>query len=260
MAWRALSVRPGARCSIAGPVVPRAAPGHATAEARTCRRCKQVFDAAQSASPCRYHPALYTGGERGKATGFVRASAAPEDQLSAVLPGGPGLLRFWDCCGAAEPDALGCCIGSHVTYDSTTDGQPLSCNHQRLWYERGVHQVDVCRPTDPPTVRASSMASLLLERADTALHDQEHTRRDSSICMHCMFATLHRAKKAGCQIIAISSERLDSIFQELSVTIGNELVQKMTLSLGGKGVRDVTVRQAGANKYNVDVGQEGLCL
>lgn len=64
---------------------------------------------------CRYHPSLFTGGEISKAIGFVRQSAAPEDQVTAVL-GRTGLIRFWDCCGATDPDAQGCTKGRHAAY------------------------------------------------------------------------------------------------------------------------------------------------
>lgn len=99
----------------------------------TCRRCYQRFDtAANTRSSCRFHPAMYTGGEVAKvrgqcgvstvistsssrtagqhwqcfvlirpaflhfptqAIGFVRASSAPEHQLGAVV-GRTGLMRW----------------------------------------------------------------------------------------------------------------------------------------------------------------------
>jgi hypothetical protein len=45
----------------------------------------------------------------------VRESAAPEHQLRAVV-GASGLLRFWDCCGAASPGAAGCAARPHAGY------------------------------------------------------------------------------------------------------------------------------------------------
>ena len=51
-----------------------------------------------------------------QAIGFCRASAAPEDQLISVV-GRTGLLQFYDCCGAEDVKASGCCFGRHVTYD-----------------------------------------------------------------------------------------------------------------------------------------------
>lgn len=81
-----------------------------------CRVCKQAFDPrSNTEKSCRYHPAIYTGGEVGKATGFVRKSSAPEHQLKSVL--GTGLIRFWDCCGKADPDAEGCEVGRHLSFD-----------------------------------------------------------------------------------------------------------------------------------------------
>lgn len=83
---------------------------------RTCRVCHARFDpAANHPTACRHHPALYTGGELAKAVGFVRASAAPEHGLKAVM-GRTGILRFWDCCGAEDPAAPGCAAAPHVGY------------------------------------------------------------------------------------------------------------------------------------------------
>lgn len=82
-----------------------------------CRRCRQHFlQTDNHTTACRYHPALYTGGEVAKAIGFCRQSAEPQHQLSAVV-GRTGLMRFWDCCGAEREGAPGCCAGRHVTYD-----------------------------------------------------------------------------------------------------------------------------------------------
>ncbi|KAL4530828.1 hypothetical protein Ndes2526B_g09192 [Nannochloris sp. 'desiccata'] len=84
---------------------------------RTCRKCKQPFNpATNNDRACQYHSAIFTGGEISKAIGFCRASAAPEDQLISVF-GRTGLLRFWDCCGAEDENAPGCCYGRHLTYD-----------------------------------------------------------------------------------------------------------------------------------------------
>lgn len=79
----------------------------------TCRHCKKPFVVADNHdAACRYHPMLYTGGEVGKATGFVRRSQEPEDQLKER-----GIIRFWDCCGARDELAPGCQIGRHVSFD-----------------------------------------------------------------------------------------------------------------------------------------------
>ncbi|KAL4449047.1 hypothetical protein ABPG77_007764 [Micractinium sp. CCAP 211/92] len=56
----------------------------------------------------------------GQAIGFCRQSDAPEHQLRAVA-GRTGLIQFWDCCGAEQEDAPGCCMGRHVTYDDPDD-------------------------------------------------------------------------------------------------------------------------------------------
>jgi len=84
---------------------------------RTCRRCHARFDPALNTdTSCRHHASIFTGGELAKATGFLQAAAGPEHSLKAKL-GRTGLLRFWDCCGAEDPDTPGCVTGRHVTYD-----------------------------------------------------------------------------------------------------------------------------------------------
>eukprot|EP00878_Enallax_costatus_P022252 GHUV01023596.1.p2 GENE.GHUV01023596.1~~GHUV01023596.1.p2 ORF type:complete len:157 (+),score=39.81 GHUV01023596.1:360-830(+) len=92
----------------------------------TCKRCKQRFVAAENtACSCKFHPALYSGGEVAKAIGFVRASDAPEDQLEGVI-GRKGLMRFWDCCGDEDESAPGCCVGFHISFDD-------ELNEARMW-------------------------------------------------------------------------------------------------------------------------------
>jgi hypothetical protein len=83
----------------------------------TCKRCKRKFSMdANSSQSCRYHPSLFTGGEVGKAIGFVRKSAEAEDQLGSVV-GRTGLLRFWDCCGSEDEKASGCQRSYHLSFD-----------------------------------------------------------------------------------------------------------------------------------------------
>lgn len=49
------------------------------------------------------------------------AGCQPLSPLFKECP--PALLfcRFWDCCGAEDEDAPGCCTGRHVTYDDPDD-------------------------------------------------------------------------------------------------------------------------------------------
>ncbi|GJP67632.1 hypothetical protein CLOP_g24427 [Closterium sp. NIES-67] len=106
----------GATDGAAGGSAERSGGSGGAMEMKTCRRCRAAYDPRYNhAHACRYHPALFTGGERGKAVGFTRASSRPEDQLSVVH--GTGLLRFWDCCGAMDASAPGCTHGRHVSFD-----------------------------------------------------------------------------------------------------------------------------------------------
>jgi len=88
----------------------------------TCRRClRRVASPADNhGAACSFHPALYSGGEAGKALGFVRASAEPGDQLMCKT-GRQGLMRFWDCCGREDVGAEGCERGWHVSFDEAGD-------------------------------------------------------------------------------------------------------------------------------------------
>lgn len=81
----------------------------------TCRRCRASFTASTNGPHvCRFHPALFTGGEVGKYTGFVPRSGAVADQLKER-----GLVRFWDCCGALTEDAPGCMTSRHQGWDDS---------------------------------------------------------------------------------------------------------------------------------------------
>ena len=109
---------PQARQATAGAAGPSGggAPGGEGGGTRTCRVCKRQFAEAENhARACRHHPALYTGGEVSKALGFARAGALPEQQLKQVT-GRQGLMRFWDCCGAEDPQAPGCEYAKHVPF------------------------------------------------------------------------------------------------------------------------------------------------
>jgi len=75
---------------------------------RVCRVCRQSYQPADNhAQACRFHrdPAM-TGAENSKLLG------------TGPLPGHlRGTSFFWDCCGADDPDADGCCTDFHRSYD-----------------------------------------------------------------------------------------------------------------------------------------------
>jgi hypothetical protein len=82
---------------------------------KLCRRCRQSYrESENTAHSCRYHSANWSGGEKAKALGFLRASDDPQDSLAAIH--GTGILSFWDCCGADAYDAPGCVEGRHVAF------------------------------------------------------------------------------------------------------------------------------------------------
>jgi hypothetical protein len=64
----------------------------ATAAARVCRRCKGNYSPSDNTpQSCRYY------------------------ELKDGDP--PYVARFYDCCGAEDPDAAGCATASHLSYD-----------------------------------------------------------------------------------------------------------------------------------------------
>eukprot|EP00899_Mesostigma_viride_P028383 jgi/Mesvir1/872/Mv25682-RA.1 len=84
------------------------------AGASVCRNCKRTFDAQDNGpQACRYHTQLYTGGETSKFIGFLRTGFEKDQQLPETER---GLKRFWDCCGATDPDSPGCVQGHHVAF------------------------------------------------------------------------------------------------------------------------------------------------
>ena len=88
---------------------------------KLCKRCKQRFKPSENTShACRFHPLNWSGGEKAKAIGFLRASDDPADSLAAVH--GTGMMAFYDCCGADSYDAPGCHVGRHVAYGEEDEG------------------------------------------------------------------------------------------------------------------------------------------
>lgn len=75
---------------------------------RLCRVCKQQYSSAMVDS-CRYHSGRWMGAENSKHHG------------SRSGGGDTGLSLFWDCCDGDGPDAPGCCIGRHRSYEDSDD-------------------------------------------------------------------------------------------------------------------------------------------
>ncbi|KAF3335480.1 hypothetical protein FCM35_KLT19987 [Carex littledalei] len=78
------------------------------AKEKLCRRCKRSFDPAKnSTSSCRFHPSFFVCRRHDDQKRYYELG--PDDP--------PYAAKFYDCCGAEDPDALGCTTDFHVSYD-----------------------------------------------------------------------------------------------------------------------------------------------
>ena len=75
---------------------------------RLCRVCRQQFTVS-TVDSCRYHSGRWMGAENSKHHG---SRSGGKDT---------GLSLFWDCCEGTGPDAPGCCIGRHRSYEDAED-------------------------------------------------------------------------------------------------------------------------------------------
>lgn len=70
----------------------------------TCRECHHKFTESTRRG-CRLHPESYSG------------ETAQRWLAPGVTEGASEVHYFWSCCGASAPDAPGCYLGDHVSYD-----------------------------------------------------------------------------------------------------------------------------------------------
>ncbi|KAF7069608.1 hypothetical protein CFC21_075218 [Triticum aestivum] len=80
----------------------------ATAAARVCRRCKAKYSPSDNTPrSCRFHPSF-----------FVCRRHDDQKRYYELKDGDPPYAaKFYDCCGAEDPDAAGCATGFHLSYD-----------------------------------------------------------------------------------------------------------------------------------------------
>ena len=72
----------------------------------TCQRCKKQYDPKLNTdNSCSFHRSLYV----------CRLHTEGKDYYGVDVKDWDG--KFWDCCGAEQPDALPCAQGKHVSYD-----------------------------------------------------------------------------------------------------------------------------------------------
>ncbi|KAG2533732.1 uncharacterized protein LOC120687454 [Panicum virgatum] len=90
-----------------GAAVAGAGAGARAAE-KLCRRCKVSYDpSGNTRLSCRFHPSL-----------FVCRRHDDQKRYYELRDGDPPYAaKFYDCCGAEDPDAPGCTTDLHRSYD-----------------------------------------------------------------------------------------------------------------------------------------------
>ncbi|EXB29138.1 hypothetical protein L484_019661 [Morus notabilis] len=75
---------------------------------KVCKRCKESFSpSSNTRSSCRFHPSF-----------FVCRRHDDQKRYYELGPNDPPYsAKFYDCCGAEDPQASGCTTSSHVSYD-----------------------------------------------------------------------------------------------------------------------------------------------
>ncbi|KNA14284.1 hypothetical protein SOVF_108840 isoform A [Spinacia oleracea] len=75
---------------------------------KVCRRCKVSFNPCSNPpSSCRFHPSFFVCRRHDDQKRYYELG--PDDP--------PYAAKFYDCCGAENPDAPGCVASSHISYD-----------------------------------------------------------------------------------------------------------------------------------------------
>ncbi|XP_077235304.1 F-box only protein [Tasmannia lanceolata] len=75
---------------------------------RVCRRCKDTYHPhSNTSSSCRFHPSFFVSRRHDDQKRYYELG--PDDP--------PYAAKFYDCCGAEDPDAPGCTTDFHASYD-----------------------------------------------------------------------------------------------------------------------------------------------
>ncbi|KAI3735510.1 hypothetical protein L6452_15010 [Arctium lappa] len=73
-----------------------------------CKRCKATYNpSSNNPSACRFHPTLFVCRRHDDQKRYYELG--PDDP--------PYAAKFYDCCGAEEPNASGCTTSFHISYD-----------------------------------------------------------------------------------------------------------------------------------------------
>ncbi|XP_004505587.1 uncharacterized protein [Cicer arietinum] len=75
---------------------------------KVCKRCKQTYNpASNSSTSCRFHPSF-----------FVCRRHDDQKRYYELGPNDPPYAaKFYDCCGAEDPQTSGCTTNFHISYD-----------------------------------------------------------------------------------------------------------------------------------------------
>ncbi|KAF3432644.1 hypothetical protein FNV43_RR23746 [Rhamnella rubrinervis] len=75
---------------------------------KVCKRCKQIYSPrSNTPSSCRFHPSFFVCRRHDDQKRYYELG--PDDP--------PYPAKFYDCCGAEDPEASGCTTSFHVSYD-----------------------------------------------------------------------------------------------------------------------------------------------
>ncbi|KAK7263994.1 hypothetical protein RJT34_31595 [Clitoria ternatea] len=75
---------------------------------KVCKRCKQTYKPSSNTSTsCRFHTSFFVCRRHDDQKRYYELG--PDDP--------PYAAKFYDCCGAEDPEASGCTTDFHVSYD-----------------------------------------------------------------------------------------------------------------------------------------------
>ncbi|KAK8946100.1 hypothetical protein KSP40_PGU006011 [Platanthera guangdongensis] len=87
--------------------------------AKLCRRCKTPYNpSSNTPTACRFHPSFFVcrrHDDQKRSVSSLSLCCPRYYELGPEDP--PYAAKFYDCCGAEDPDALGCRTDFHVSYD-----------------------------------------------------------------------------------------------------------------------------------------------
>ncbi|XP_027159174.1 uncharacterized protein LOC113760696 [Coffea eugenioides] len=77
-------------------------------DCKTCKRCRHSYSPkSNNPNSCRYHPSFFVCRRHDDQKRYY--------ELGADDP--PYAAKFYDCCGAEDPQASGCVTSFHISYD-----------------------------------------------------------------------------------------------------------------------------------------------